>query len=282
MARGILELYTQSEGWIQIELGDPADLDFTPIEVYTPNGWAAPNVVDPSDANTPLEVYTQSRGWMGIKRELVRVIDDFESGGLSAYPDTGSTGGRAVVGRAAHSGNYGLEQTNFDIIASTSGLDNYPGPGDTYEFYWQIPSSAYTGDGQQFWHLTAVQQTGTNQDDIQDHYNLEFISESDADDTVRWRINENNNNYVTNDNSTSASDHNAQIPAEEWIRTEVTWVDGSPDELHAESFDAAGNAFHDPIWFTLDEASFGKGGIGWRISGVGSEVVYWDDARILP
>lgn len=140
MARGELNLYTAS-GWITIDLGDPADLSYTPVEIRTPNGWAAPRVVDPADADSPLELYTAS-GWKGIARRLRQTIDSFEDNDLSEWEQhdgdfTTLHAGNAGRDEPAKHGDYickfggDIGVGNNDGISSTSGLPRYPSRGDT-------------------------------------------------------------------------------------------------------------------------------------------------------
>lgn len=149
--RGILELQTPS-GWIEVEVGDPGVLPYSPIEVPTPSGWAAPRLVDPADADTPLEVQTAS-GWKGIARRVFRLVDSFEDHDVAEYY-TSSTNWNVVhdTNKATH-GQHALE-SNFgaggnDAMWSDSGLSHYPSRGDTFKTNHRLQSNN-NGVGVQF------------------------------------------------------------------------------------------------------------------------------------
>lgn len=149
--RGVLELQTPN-GFIEIEIGDPAVLPYSPIEVPTPSGWAAPRLTDPADADTPLEVLTAS-GWKGIARRVFRLIDSFEDHDVDEYY-TSSTNWTVVhdANKATH-GEHAVE-SNFgaggnDAMWSDSGLDHYPTRGDTFKTNHRLQSDS-NGAGQQY------------------------------------------------------------------------------------------------------------------------------------
>lgn len=149
--RGVLELQTPS-GFIEVEVGDPAVLPYTPIEVLTPSGWAAPRVVDPSEADTPLEVKTAS-GWKGIARRVFRLIDSFEDHDMGEYHSVSASFSIVHdIDKATHK-EHAL-QSNFgtggnDACWSSTGLSNYPSRGDTFKSNHRIHHPA-NGAGVQF------------------------------------------------------------------------------------------------------------------------------------
>lgn len=259
MVRGFIEVYTQSEGWIEIELGDPADLDRPIIEVYTPSGWAAPMLVDPADADTPIEVYTQSYGWLGVQRQLQRLIDDYERGDLSPYTDRSDTGTSAVVGRAARSGSYGLELSGESAVWSVpgSGLDNYPDPSsDQFEFYFNIQSH------DQVWTFF-----GGTTDADQDRYQVEAIDDGD----FRIRIDQGGSRSVLDYLGSGAISWSTGT----WYRGLVTPHSGDGFDV-----DLYGGGNHLGNLSTNDATFTGPGKFGARSSN--NATAYWDDAAILP
>lgn len=69
-----------------------------------------------------------------------KVIDDYEDGDLAEY-GTVQPSDAVVNATAAHASDYGLQLDgatgNAGVVRSDSGLANYPGPDDTWEFWWQ-------------------------------------------------------------------------------------------------------------------------------------------------
>lgn len=148
---GSFDLYTQSDGWISVPVFKANEVPYAPLEVYTPNGWAAFNLVNPTDADTPLEIYTPS-GWRGIKSTLTEVIDSFESGSLSAYtigenPSTYISHGITSDTSAPHGDN--VLYIDVDNNSGTAwlysmpgdGLQNYPQYGDTFRMRFHFTVS---------------------------------------------------------------------------------------------------------------------------------------------
>lgn len=155
---GTCELYTDAEGWVDVDLYDPSDFNFAPIELPTSSGvWGAPYLSDPSSADTPLEVYTSANGWMGINKAGWEYIEDFETGDLSRwYTSTDPSTG--VNTTAATIGDYGVsladeeEQSTYaQRIYShpnegMTSLPYYPQVTDEWEYFWE-PTGAAASDG---------------------------------------------------------------------------------------------------------------------------------------
>lgn len=151
--RGVLEIETPN-GFIEVEVGDPSVLEYTPIEVQTPNGWASPRLVDPANADTPLEVKTAS-GWKGIAQRVFRLIDSFEDHDIDEYYTSSSNWSIVHDTNKATHGQHALEssfgQGGSDALWSDSGmgLDHYPQRGDTFKTNHRLQSDA-NGCGHQF------------------------------------------------------------------------------------------------------------------------------------
>lgn len=155
---GTCELYTDAEGWVDVDIYDPSDFSFAPIELPTSSGvWGAPYLSDPSSATTPLEVYTSANGWMGINKAGWEYIEDFETGDLSRWytstdPSTGANTTAATIG------DYGVsladeeEQSTYaQRIYShpdegMTPLPYYPQVGDEWEYFWR-PTTGSDGEG---------------------------------------------------------------------------------------------------------------------------------------
>jgi hypothetical protein len=96
-------------------------------------------------------------GLRTVSQPYSAIIDNFEDGDLSEYgPDTGSY---SVVSSPVFLGSnaLGALATGRDVVASTSGLDNYPSPGDTIRVHVYPENLDYS---QFLWGLSSV--TGEN------------------------------------------------------------------------------------------------------------------------
>jgi hypothetical protein len=77
-------------------------------------------------------------------RAATTIIDDFEDSDLSEYdPDPDYPGQGSIVSSPTYNGSYALaiSDENTELI-STSGLDNYPGAGDTFSFWVRASGGA--------------------------------------------------------------------------------------------------------------------------------------------
>lgn len=148
---GVWDLYTPS-GWLQIELGDPNLVEYSPVEISTPSGWAAPRLVDPADADTPIEIYTP-QGWKGVAEHVYRLIDSFEDGGITEYYQTSNAWSvvddpsLATHGTKVLHSSFG--QGGKDAMTSGTGLPYYPSRGETFRTN-HITLGEANGFGHQF------------------------------------------------------------------------------------------------------------------------------------
>lgn len=75
---GVVEIYTQSNGWVEVPLFEETDVTNPVWEIETASGAGYIHLVDPADADLDfLEFYSQSSGWLAAKS--------------SVGPDTGVT-----------------------------------------------------------------------------------------------------------------------------------------------------------------------------------------------
>lgn len=130
---GQLDLYTQSDGWITIDIQSrPIEVEYPVLDVFTQGQWGQLPVVDIADANTPLEIYTNS-GWKGIRRKAFQEVDFFEDNDISEYR---YPGGFSTVTSRVSRGNYALRGSGDKSLLSLpgDGLPYYPQEGDTIKF----------------------------------------------------------------------------------------------------------------------------------------------------
>lgn len=192
-------------------------------------------------------------------------IDGFEDGDISEYSvDTASYTTQQTT---VESGSFALQGSTGSAgepktIISNSGLDNYPTPGDTFEFYFQFPSL----DSENGNLLFATQ----NLNNVPDGYNIQLDAVAG-----RLRVNKVESGSVT----ILAEDSSATYEANAWMRGEVTWT--SNNELSCIIEDSSGTQTGSTG--TTTDSTYTSGGFGWRTNTTASAVenIYWDSARLL-
>lgn len=196
------------------------------------------------------------------------VVDDFEDGDLDEYgyaddpfeaTQERSFGGSWSI-RDEHP-----EGTNFLYAVSTSGLDNYPVAGDSFEYRIYIESSS-VGDPNTLFYFAAQSETSdpdgyvVQLDRNDDHIKLSKDGEE----------------------GTTLDDGNTAVPMDEWLRVSIDW--GSEGEIDITIFDSDGDEVDS---LSATDSTYSDGGIGFggNYAGAGSgsgieEAIYWDEVLI--
>lgn len=285
---GEAELYTSASGWITVELYEPADLSYTPIEIYTPNGWGVPHVTSPADADTPLEVYTETNGWMGISTLGYVIIEDFEDATLDdAWLNSDTTAVYETSARAAFQGSYGvrLEDDATELIVAdptySSTLDYYPEPGDQFDVYVKGDSSALSQSPEIWWGIQNPPDETNDAGDfttghVEDHYFVRWFMESDGD--VNYNLSRDDSNTSVELDDYVATAESETTDPDKWYRINVDWHYSSSGVISVDFYEYDGPTVDDEthLGFTLSasDSTYGKGGIGFRGHGV-FDADYW-------
>lgn len=177
---GVAEVYTESNGYVEIDLYDPADFDFSPIELPTVDGdWGVPYLDNPSEVDTPIEVYTSARGWQGINSTGIRPIDLFENYGFDEYSEAPSTGGAEIIPEAALGENSTLgahfygQSDYWSMPMYSTPLPNYPEQGTHFRYLFKLNSLSGESNQRIFF---AVQQDKEQSAD-REHYEIQHYAD---------------------------------------------------------------------------------------------------------
>lgn len=233
---GTLEAYTESNGWIEIALYEPADLDFTPVEVHTASGWGCPYITSTASADTPFEIYTETNGWMGLNTVGHTIIDNFDDGTLNGWRLSTEENIDPTSARSAWQGDYGVkivpdkaDAGDYDQIVSmpsySDALPHYPAPGETFDLYLRGHDGAMQYSDQRHGVMFGIQNgpssDGFSSDAIYNHYYLVALIDENGINRFRL-IREDSNSGTTIADSTDItwSDN-------EWYRFEVDWMDST-------------------------------------------------------
>lgn len=230
---GTTELWTQSEGWVEVDLYDPADFTFTPLELPTGSGtWGVPYVSDASNADTPIEFYTQSNGWVGVNSVGFVLIEDFEDGDLDEWVESKTTASEVSSARAAFQGNYGLNLTadTCERIVSHSSfspsLSYYPQQGDQFELFFRWDSTDAFTDSTwlKFGNQNYPTSDGFTSHDVSQGYL--FSMRPKLDDVIIGRTD--SDDTFVEDSITNVS---GGFHADQWYRMEVDWHYSTNDDI---------------------------------------------------
>lgn len=294
MARvGTVELPTANMGWLEIEVYDPADFDFAPIELPTTTGaWGVPFLVSPSEADTPLEVYTTARGWQGINTVAFTLIDAFEDANLDEYLRSEAGADIDISTRAGYQGNYGLRLQSGDVEMAVShptyspALDYYPQRGDKFEWVTRGRGGDSFDTGGRSTVLWALQETGLpagepfNPDDVVEYYMVSMDSRDfghDAESFVLHRMNADGNHIHLDEMSmTEWRDDVWYRPVVDFGFTTLDIIDVKCYERVDGEWVLATNQNGVDLHLSASSTALDTGGIGF--DGLGGEV-HWDWMR---
>lgn len=239
---GVAELYTASGNWVEVDVYDPADLAFTPIELATDTGWGAPFVTSPSSADTPLEVYTQSNGWQGINSVGYVMMDSFEDGNLDEWVESQSTGIDVTSGRAAFQGDYGLSlsaDTCERIVSAptfTPSLPEYPSPGEQWDTFVRFDTSDSLNND--LWHKFGCQthptSDGFTASDTYDGYRAELDPPNSA-----LRIGRMDSAATGDGTMDASSSVSVSFTTDQWYRIEIDWHYSTASDIIVRLFESS-------------------------------------------
>lgn len=184
-------------------------------------------VSDKGESNFVFEEGTGLRG-------LGALIDDFEDGDLSEYTElVEGSGTTQIVTSPVQAGTYAVEivSTNATRLYSLSGLNAYPAPGDTWEFYTYFDSQGDVGGYFDF----GVQNANS------DGYRFRFDTREDSQDDISLQD-------VAGGTFDSAS---VTFSTGTWVRGEISW--GAGGAISAELAGAT---------LSANSTKYGSGGIG--------------------
>lgn len=148
------------------------------------------------------------------------IVDSFEDGDIAEYSG-GATGSFTVVSNPSFGAKDGTNVlrwdggSSYDNMASTSGLDNYPGKGDTFRFY-----NYYDNGGTQY-------------------ISNNFGCEAEGSDVGRYRTYVYDGTFylVEQDGGGSLDQQtNVTTPTGEWFYIEIDW--GTDDTITATLYDS--------------------------------------------
>jgi hypothetical protein len=193
---------------------------------------------------------------------LSNVVDDFESGSLSEYGYVDSP--LEVTQARAFDGSWSLrddhpERTSEVFAVSTSGLDNYPGAGDTISYRNYIESSSAGDPVSQFYFAAQ--------------------SESAYPDGYCVNLDRNNDGVELLRDGSVLKSVDVRPPADEWLRIQIVWGQDGQIDVVVEGSDGSVVAS-----LNAPDSTYVAGGIGFACNyygaGTGSgidEEVYWDE-----
>ena len=240
---GTIELDTQNSGTVTLPVfdkGDSGSSVYEFIRVDTDSGTGFIPFVNPSESDRPyLRLQTQSHGVLAAHSEssLQKIVDDFNDGDISEYNgDTGRyTTGTNTVYEGTHSLEMGLSDSGSEEIYSTSGLDNYPSQGDTFQT--RIYQNVSNGSVGFMWGL-------------QDSNNYYRIDKDDSNNETQLE------KYSGGSGNTLDTISNSG-PLDSWEKLTVDWgTDGSMTV----------DVSYSSSTLTATDTEYTSGGIGWRVS----------------
>jgi len=186
-----------------------------------------------------------------------RIIDDFETGNLNAY--TGATTSFSTPTFAnAINGSRVLEESRSTLITiySTSGLQNYPSPGTTFEYYYR----------------------DTNIDECQSAFHFGRTSGSNTYAIEQNQIQAFRINKFVNGNRTILDEVTYNQNDNEWYKYVVDWQQNG--DITVEVFDENDNL---EVTLSANDTTFTNSSIGFRaryFSG-NSGTQRWDFVHIV-
>lgn len=189
---------------------------------------------------------------------MVDVIDDFESGDLSAY--TGSHSETQVSSNISHNGTYALLLDGWDsndtsyYSVSGDGLANYPEKGQVFEFYIYLIESQDGGG-------TPYSEVGFGTQDASNTYTVAFSS--------NFEISKLDGGTGSVIDSVSPS-----YAYDEWMRCEVDW--GTDDLIQVTLEDSNGTQLHS---ISGTDSTFASN-VGISFHSAGGIDTYIDDYQI--
>lgn len=236
------------------------------LRVHTNSGTGFVPLVGESKAAYPYIRVQTGQGVLAINdsASLSKIVDDFEDGDISEY--SGDTGGFAVVDGSNTtpdpvSGQYMLEAQVGQIdITSLSGLDHYPVPGDTIE-YWVWPGTS-SSDIQDLVFKWAVQGTSRGSDG----YQL-TIDQAEGED-LRFDLR-------NGGASTLGTATDINFNTSEWHKISIDW--GTDNSFEISVYDADGNQKGSTI--TATDSTFTSGGISFNRWNNASSNQYFDNVH---
>lgn len=190
-----------------------------------------------------------------------RRIDDFEDGDLAEYNITAQDGTIAVQSSTVYEGSFAIEVSSTggtSRVQSTSGLPNYPEPGQTFAGRHRFNNFESLG-GIMF----GVQSSTTTTD----FYDFDVFP---ARDEIRFR--KNRNPIASKTVQFSSGDE------DKWFDFQVQWdTDGTlVGELLEPNGSLRGRV-------TAQDSTYTDGGVGFRQNADGQSDVrsYWDDVQVI-
>lgn len=273
---GTAELWTPN-GWIEVEVYDPATVSESPIELWTPNGWGTPHLAAPSTADTPIEVYTPS-GWRGISSTGFELIDDFESSAMDdAWNLSEPSGLDATSSRAAYQGSYGARfaSGSFGNMLAHENYSNnlpyYPQPGDKFDVHVRGRNGAFeSGDAPmrplQFGIQTIPSESDDNWGTADFDYHYTVWIRQDVP-NPRLQVGKQKNN-----SSAAADSHfmpDGTFVDDQWYRIEADWHYTTSGEIKARAWEVHSDGSEtrvtdgngNPLEPSLTDSEFSQGGI---------------------
>lgn len=188
------------------------------------------------------------------------VIDDFEDGDFSEYNDFG--GDSPGTTSNAFEGNVAMTFNSNVNIASTSGLQNYPSAGDTFELRYNINNASGGGQERDLGVFFGLQS-----DNHQNGYQF-FVGRGDNDYEIR-KFNNGSNTTLTTKTSSG-------IPTNEWLRLEIEWGNSGTIICRLEEADGT-----ERVELQASDTEYTSG--GWGIRGVDArnDRSYIDLVRVI-
>lgn len=188
------------------------------------------------------EIYTP----MGFREyELSPInllVDDFESGSLAPYTDSGS-GSVSVSNTRPYEGTYAMEATGLAEAASYpgEGLDNYPQQGDKWRFFFNIDT---WGSGQyRFYYAVSGSGTTDNQE-----YQIQMYQDG------TFRVQKDGNNLAS-----SAQDYSVSYSTDQWYEVTVWWDHPDASAEHSVELQEVGGNVLSSITHSDTEYNGNKG-----------------------
>lgn len=269
-----------------IEVYEPGTFDHDPLLVQLSDGrYAVPYLRPLGDGDTGLLVQDSTGTWWQVNKQGIILIEDWESGTRDTdtwnWTNSDFSGTLEVTTVASWQGSYSLELHGFcrtiSMPSYPNPLPDYPELGESFEYYFYVTGTNYTGNGEQYWFHFLVQDcphhTTTSAGDTTwaGGYTIEAI----IGDTFRIQR-RNMDGTADNDSSTHLS---VNWSASTWYRVKVGW-NGSYPEATLEEHTGSGNFSTIGTATTNYASPWNSGGLGPRCSSGGR--VHFDHIRKIP
>lgn len=265
---GTVGLQTAS-GVVEVPVFELSDVEFDALRVQTHDGVGAVNLVDPADAEVDELRIQTANGPKAVSTSIEQWIDRFEDGDLSEYSverdsatHVGVSSARSYEGTNSLRFVFDADEASGNVL-STSGLESYPSPGDTFE------ARFYPGA----FHDRSLKILFGAQD-RDNHYQLEarqWYSSSTR--NLRLKRRENASGTLLAETSLSVGD------STQWLRFEVDW--GTDGSITGRLENSSGSTL---ATVNATDYTFTSGGFGFSVyNGVGGSSgspAYFDAARI--